>query len=579
MIPIVKLVGLLNLLSGFIALIVVVMVYRQRKSGGHPFLLWLFISAAWWNLSLFMESLSTTLNSHIFWTAFSYPGNMFAPVLLFFFLYHYTHFNRSIPKTVQVLLMIIPTLSCMFVWHSRLRGMVWNEVTLSETPWGFIAHFEHNWWYYIEAYYSYTLIALGLYYLIRGFSLFPHEYNKQVRLLLVAASIPLLLNLVYTLNSSWFYGLDITSVAFTLSSSLFFLTIRRYQLLNITPVAWNTVVDNILDGVIVVIKNRIVGFNPAARDILKNAAPRLREGDFVRESTMTIDRFADFFEDPVKLKEEFIIGDRHFEVSKNPLADRTGSSQVIIFHDITEIKIKEAEIRSINRELVESNSTKDMLFKVVSHDLRGPIGTLVSYLKMLVERDEPMDKKNLEVLFKTSVNASFLIENLLFWAISQGKDSSIHLSLHSISTTLSRALDSLSYQANQKEIRIMNNCSTELKAYYNAPSVEIIFRNLISNSIKFSFPGNTITITSAITGDQVSVTIADTGKGISQETIRSITENIAVKSERGTMLEMGTGIGLTLCMKMIRVNKGKIEISSQPGEGTTVTVFLPLRGN
>jgi signal transduction histidine kinase len=569
--------GLLNLASGILAFLIAIYVFRKRNLGIRPYLSPLFFSAAWWNIALFFESLSTHLSGHIFWTAVSYPGNMFAPVFLFLFLYHYTHFNKTILKPVIASLMIIPVLSCIFVWIPDLRVMVWPEVTLNSTPWGLIARLEHGWWYYVEAYSSYALIILGIFYMIRGLSLFPNKYDLQVWLLLIASLIPLILNFIYTLNNELFYGIDLTPVAFTLSSSLFYYIISKHQLLNITPIAWNTIMDNIDDGVIVLVNDKIVGINPSAKKILINSGNDLKEGTVFPEGISVFNQLAGFYQNKSADREEIMIGERYFEVSKNHIKDKSGSvaSLIIIFHDITEIKKIEAEIRSINQQLSDLNITKDMLFKVVSHDLRGPVGSMVSYLRMVIERDDPIDKNSLEILYKTAANASFLIENLLYWAISQGKEISLHPAVNLISNTMARALEPIHYLAFQKEITVVNDCEKNAEAYYDAHSMEIVFRNILSNSIKYSYSGKKIEITCSVDNQHLTINFTDYGIGIAENTLKNILKSVVVKSERGTTNEIGTGIGLSLCFKMVKANNGIFNISSEPGKGTTVSITIP----
>jgi signal transduction histidine kinase len=568
----------MNLGSGLIALAIALYIILKANNKAPRFLSWLFISAAWWSISLFFEGTSKTLNGHIFWTAFSYPGNMMAPVFLFLFFYHYTHFDRKVPDYAIGLTMVIPFISSLLVWFPGLRHLVWSDISLNSTPWGEILHLEHGWWYYIEVYYSYLLTIIGILYLIRGFTFYPKGYTKQIRLLLISSIIPLLLNVIYTLNSNRFYGMDLTSVAFTLSSSLFYITITRYRLLSLAPVTWNTVINNIEDGVIVIVNESIVGINPAAKKILKDFGSGCREGDSVSEGMKDFKSFIDFYFDASKEKEDFSDGEHYFIVTKNRVSEKSDikTSLTVIFHDVTELKQKEIEIKRINQQLTESNFTKDTLFKVISHDLRGPVGTVTAYLRILVEGDGLIERKDLEILYQTISNASFLIDNMLFWAIGQSQGFIFHPEVQEISVPLIRAIEAYRFHADQKKITITNKAPQHIRAFFDPLSFEIVLRNLISNAIKFSYPGNEIEICSVIHEETVSIMVKDEGVGISEEAIHQILHDHTVKSERGTMQETGTGIGLNLCARLIRENQGELNIAGRKGEGTTVTITLPI---
>jgi signal transduction histidine kinase len=571
--------GFLNLLSGIIALVLALYILQKKKKGYLRTLSFLFFSAAWWNIVISFEIFSKSIESHLFWSAWAYPGTMCAPVFLFLFLYRYTHFNRTFSKPIIALFFVVPLLSNVFVFYPPWRPFVWSEVTVSQTPWGQIAQYGHGWWYFVEAFYSYVLIAMGIFYLIRGFSLFPQQYSVPMRLMLISSLLPFLLNFIYSLNSSRFYGLDMTPPTFVVSTILFYFTISKHKLLSITPVAWNTVFETVNDGAVVLIEDKIVAINPAARAIMQSVGVVAKEGVRVSQIGKEGNSFVRFYNDQEKVKSEMLIGDRYFEVSKNVISNKVDerSSQTIIFHDITEIKQKETEIQAINQKLQEANATKDMLLKVVSHDLRGPIGTIASYLELYIEDDEPVEKKNLEVLYQTTANASMLMENLLYWAIGQGNKLSVAPAMNSLFDTILRAIEILHYQAANKGVAVNNHCAPDAMAYYDAPTVEMVVRNLISNAIKFSNSQGNIDVEVESSPSVVSVHIKDEGVGISGETIEKILSQATVKSQRGTSDEKGTGIGLPMCQRMIAANKGTFDICSEAGKGTTVSFTLPAQ--
>jgi signal transduction histidine kinase len=211
----------------------------------------------------------------------------------------------------------------------------------------------------------------------------------------------------------------------------------------------------------------------------------------------------------------------------------------------------------------------------IKQEMRGPVGTVSAYLRILLERDGLIERKDLELLYQTISNASFLIENMLFWAIGQSKGFSINPVEQEISVPLTRAIETHLFHASQKSISIINKSPYPIRAFFDALSLEIVLRNLISNAIKFSHPGNEIEISSYLEKDTVSIMVKDQGVGISEEAIRDILEDHTVKSERGTMQETGTGIGLNLCRKLIRANQGEMFIAGNIGEGTSITITLP----
>lgn len=574
---ILKIFDFLNLISGIITLIMGMFIYRTRKSGYHCVLSSLFFSVAFWNFTSLFDGFSTTLNDHIFWYSLSYLGSLTTPVFLFLFLYQYTHFNKSITKPFTYLLFIIPLVSNVLIWIPVTRSFTWSSINLTNTPLGPIAHFEHGWWYYIQAYSSFILVGMGIFYLIRGLSLFPQQYSKSIKLLLLSSLIPLIISYGYSLNSYEFYGLDVTPVAISISSLLFYSIITRQQLLNSTPIAWNNVVENINEGILIISNDgKIVGSNPAFKNITVSLCQLNAESRTIDEMFKDCPIVKEFLIDSSQTRKFLSTHDHYYEVTKNPVFDNAGmeSGLILIFYNMTEIKKKEQEIETMNHKLKEANETKDMIFKLISHDLRGPMGNITSLLGLFVEQGKALEGHNLETLYKTSGSASFLIENLLYWANSQRNEIVINPVCNSISDTVSNAIETLNFQAHNKNVAIRNLCNINSSAFFDAPTLEIVIRNMISNAIKFTNPGGYVEISTKTKQNKVVISITDNGIGMSDELVANIRNNIIVQSNYGTMNEKGTGIGLPMCHKLVAANKGTLTISSVLNIGTTISIAL-----
>jgi signal transduction histidine kinase len=571
----------LNLISGIIAIMLGVYVFRYRQSAYQISLSFLFFSVAWWDIATIFESISKTLQEHILWVAISYPGMMATPVLFFLFIYQYTHINNSIRRIFIYFLFFIPVVSCIFVGHPRWRYFVWEDVVLNETPYGGIAHCSHGWWYYIEAYFSYALIILGIFYLIKALYQFPKRYSWQVRLLLFSSLVPLFSNIVYTFKSNYLYGLDVTPVALTMTTIFFYFAISKHKLLQLRPVAWNIVIENIHEGVIVLDStNTIIDSNNAANKMLENVGVFTAAGISIQVCLQESFQFTDFLSDESKEKAEVNLRDKYFEITRKIIVNRLGkkSGQILVFHDITDSKRKEEEIIAINLQLKNANEMKDFLFKVVSHDLKGPIGNISSLLELWLENNEhtQQEKKELQAINKASVNVYYLLDNILHWANSQQNELVLKPVSHRVYKTISRACEVIHYQATEKNIQINISCSETLTAFYDAVTIEIVIRNLLSNAIKFSYKDGSINVTAGEEDKSVCIKIKDDGIGMSANTIQSTKNNIVVKSHIGTMKEKGTGIGLHMCQNLIHANHGSLAIDSQLNIGTTVTVCLPV---
>jgi signal transduction histidine kinase len=110
--------------------------------------------------------------------------------------------------------------------------------------------------------------------------------------------------------------------------------------------------------------------------------------------------------------------------------------------------------------------------------------------------------------------------------------------------------------------------------YADKSMVEIIIQNLLTNAIKFSKKGDTITIANQISNGKSIISISDTGVGISKENQQKLFKNSSFTTV-GTQNEKGTGLGLTICKELVDLNHGKIWVESDLNVGTTFYVELP----
>jgi two-component system, sensor histidine kinase and response regulator len=228
-----------------------------------------------------------------------------------------------------------------------------------------------------------------------------------------------------------------------------------------------------------------------------------------------------------------------------------------------------------NLQLEQSNSIKDKLFSIISHDLKTPIMSI----SMLLETDENNDdlvhtiKEILPDLRTEIKKTSDLFDNLLKWARLQIREAKISKEPLNISELTYEVTDSLRKRAVEKGVTIRTAIST---SYINADKdvLEIVLRNLITNAIKFSEENDSITISGNWQEDGFSIGVTDTGRGMNPETLDKL-QGTHFYSTPGTRNEKGTGLGLIICRDLIQKCSGQMAIESREGGGTKVSILLP----
>ncbi|MCG6186388.1 sensor histidine kinase [Maribellus maritimus] len=235
-----------------------------------------------------------------------------------------------------------------------------------------------------------------------------------------------------------------------------------------------------------------------------------------------------------------------------------------------------------NKELSYANATKDKFFSIIAHDLKSPFAGLLGLSEVLAENAANLSEEKLNSVtrsvFTTAKNIFVLLENLLQWARLQTDKLAVSLEEVNMNEMLFETVDLLQKTASQKQITLTNEIPDGLKIYADDEMIKTVFRNIISNAVKFTSAGGEIKLSASAKSDDkwVEVKIQDNGVGMDKEQLKNLFRIGKVKSKPGTANEKGTGLGLILCKEFIDLNNGKLTVESEPGKGTLFSVFLPV---
>lgn len=242
-----------------------------------------------------------------------------------------------------------------------------------------------------------------------------------------------------------------------------------------------------------------------------------------------------------------------------------------------QLRKNKRELEDQKEELEQVNQTKDKFFSIIAHDLRGPMiglqgtGDKLDYFLRKGKKDKLLD---LGTKVDSAINQlNHLLNNLLNWAASQ-TNSIPYAPEHIVLRDLIQEIKQLYGGLTEVSGVSINTDGVKGDVYADRNTTATIFRNLISNAIKFSPNGSEVTLKTEKHDDNVVVIISDDGQGMESEMINAINRRIATSSP-GKRGEKGFGLGLKLCNEFARLNYGSLSIISEPGEGTTIRVALP----
>jgi signal transduction histidine kinase/ABC-type amino acid transport substrate-binding protein len=259
-----------------------------------------------------------------------------------------------------------------------------------------------------------------------------------------------------------------------------------------------------------------------------------------------------------------------FQVHTFPLKDKKDRipKVLIMILNITKERINEKQLLQDNKM-----AAIGQLAAGVAHEIRNPLGIIRNYcyiLKNTLRMDEPLMQKSISTIEASVEKASNIINNLLNFS----KMSNDHWDTVYLKNYIESIIDLENNSLSKKGIDVEIKCDTELVCYTNIGALEIIFLNLISNSIDAMPEGGRICIECNSINEQLQFAFNDTGIGIRKEDLQNIFNPFFTTKS----VENGIGLGLYITYNEIQKLGGEIMVSSEVGKGTTFYITIPLKG-
>ena len=227
-------------------------------------------------------------------------------------------------------------------------------------------------------------------------------------------------------------------------------------------------------------------------------------------------------------------------------------------------------------ELSQTESLKNDFISTISHELRTPLTAIKGWgetIAQLGDSDPETTQKGMSVIISESQRLSDMVEELLDFSRMQNGKMQLNKSRIDVLAELDDAVFTLKDRAMREGLELIYNVPHfPLPMYGDAARIRQVFVNLLDNAIKYNEHGGKVIVLAEIKDDKLVIFFTDTGCGISSENIPRVT----AKFFRANMSVRGTGIGLAVADEIIKMHDGEMTIHSVVGEGTTVTVTLPV---
>lgn len=243
------------------------------------------------------------------------------------------------------------------------------------------------------------------------------------------------------------------------------------------------------------------------------------------------------------------------------------------------IEQQRLEVSQKNEELESITATKDRLYSIIAHNLKGPISALegISEVIQYYRKHGPPEKLDRIVaeIDKTAYQTNTLVGNLLNWARTQTQVIPYRAESLNLLGILTQCLELVAVQAERKNLRVELAVPDSLLVFSDLNFIKTVANNLLHNAIKFTPEGGNILLQANEQQNWVEVSIKDSGIGIEPKRLAAIFDASDHKSTQGTAGEQGTGLGLYVCREFIHQAGGKIWVAESSPHGTEFRFTLP----
>ncbi len=529
-----------------------------------------------------------------------YIGTCFMPLAFFFFGLTFAQTKIKFKKK-YLLLFIVPIISLLVLWTNDFHHLFYVKYGILNVDTVFGAYFP------IHSLYTYILILISVYYLIHFSIKNSGFFSKQSLLLIIGTLIPLIVNIIGLFGIEM--SIYITPISFTFTVLFYSLAILKFNFLNVSPIAIQTVVDRMSDGYLVLdVNNTIIDFNKTFIHATNLSPTKLRGTDIftLLETEKLLNMNSNLLQKNIERAKStdktssFDLSlpkkDKYFNVEISSINSKGSFLGILIlFKDITQ-HIHDLKTISDNQETLmekERLASLGQLIGGIAHNLKTPImsisGAAEGLTDLITEYDSSIDDPDV-----TSQDHHDIAKDMSTW-VSKIKTHTEYMSdvitaVKGQAVTLSNEND-VNFTINELLKRVNILMKHELKnaiIYLNVKmltdenividgdvnNLVQVINNMISNSIQAyqGKPEQNIDLLVEKVNTNLVISVKDYASGIPKKVKDKLFKEMVTTKGKN-----GTGLGLYMSYSTIKAHfNGDITVESEEGKGTTFHIILPI---
>ncbi|MCK1738174.1 PAS domain S-box protein [Bradyrhizobium sp. 138] len=271
------------------------------------------------------------------------------------------------------------------------------------------------------------------------------------------------------------------------------------------------------------------------------------------------------------------------DMGQNPHSDVPREAEVVaVMRDVTGHKLSEQALDQARSAAEAADAAKTRFLATMSHELRTPLNAIIGFSEMIAQEQTLMlgaaqRKEYAQLINDSGQHLLSVVNGILDMSKMESGNFEIASEPFAPRASLLHCCNLLALKARENGIDLVTDAPQDLPVMTGDPrAFKQIVLNLVANAIKFTERGGQVSVSAAVTGSQLTLRVSDTGVGIAPDDLKRIGAPFFQAGKTYQRRHEGTGLGLSIVKNLIALHLGELTVQSGLGEGTTVTVKLPL---
>jgi cell cycle sensor histidine kinase DivJ len=268
---------------------------------------------------------------------------------------------------------------------------------------------------------------------------------------------------------------------------------------------------------------------------------------------------------------------------QNPYGDVTADLEVVaVMRDVTDRKLSEQALDQARSAAEAADAAKTRFLATMSHELRTPLNAIIGFSEMIAQEQALMLAASQRKEYAELINASgqhllSVVNGILDMSKMESGNFEIASEPFAPRAALTHCCNLLALKARENGIDLITDAPQDLPVMTGDPrAFKQIVLNLVANAVKFTERGGQVTVSASASASQLTLRISDTGMGIAPDDLKRIGAPFFQCGKTYERRHEGTGLGLSIVKSLVALHLGELTVQSKLGEGTAVTVKLPL---